>query len=508
MPSLFKSHNDRMIQEAGARFTPNNDADAPNLKIESLYSAVQGLLRTDAAFANIENLASSHDDKWSNVESLLHSKITARDHQPGQISAILRSIDRNEIGAATNAAKAIKMPLKVALTANRNMNGIIHNKISKTKNNDDNLQRKRRDLNQYYDINQEVGEHLESPEYRLLDSNLLLVTGEWGTGKTHTFCDLTRHLTEQGHIVNFSLAKNFTGENPLEDIAQSSGIESFATLCETANRAAVLGQRAVIIIDGINEGNRTFWSNAVLNIVTIAQRFPFVGFILTYRTPFQEIIIKKHVLKKFVLVNHHGFSEEQTYDAQKTFFKFYEVPLPEVPLLAEEFARPLTLKLICQTIASFSARKRKNWMAGISNGQIGMTAILEDFIVHTGRAAEQELGLVGKFCWGLIKGDKRIADPDLQGLAPLMARTELEYVSLDACKNIIRAHLGAARTHLDETLYGLLTANGVLVEDVIRSYEEGRESSSVVVRLPYQRFSDHIIARYLLTEYPLCPYRS
>jgi len=209
----------------------------------------------------------------------------------------------------------------------------------------------------------------------------------------------------------------------------------------------------------------------------------------------------KHPGSAGTIAINSGF-DDQEFDAQAAFFQYYQLPLPEVPLLDREFSRPLTLKLICQSLQSLSGKKLAKGFAGIASGQRGMTFVLESFVNRVGQPIEHEFGLQDKGCWILLKGDDQFADKRIAGFAPCMAANLRGYVLPSEADRIVAASLPSLRPAQRRQLLEAMRTNGLIEEDAIwYSTRSGQHKSRVVYRLPYQRFSDHLIARHLLKAY-------
>lgn len=212
-------------------------------------------------------------------------------------------------------------------------------------------------------------EYIQSPAFKVLFDPKLLVSGEWGTGKTHLLCDVTQERISRNQATVLVLAKNFEGCVVAEICsriqAELTAAEVFDRLGELANESA---GRTVLILEGVNEGRRREWRNAVTALQLLLADRPNIGLIVTCRTPFEPIVIDPKDLEKFHKVVHYGF-DDQEFDAQAAFFQYYNLPLPEVPLLDREFSRPLTLKLICQSLQSLTGKKLAKGFAGIASGQ-------------------------------------------------------------------------------------------------------------------------------------------
>lgn len=345
-------------------------------------------------------------------------------------------------------------------------------------------------------------EYAKSASFKLLFDPSLLIRGEWGTGKTHFLCDVTSERLANGSPTVLVLAKNFEG-HVLADLCARLGApasinERFAEL-EDAGRGAK--GRTVFIVDGVNEGRRREWRQAIRTLLLLVADHPNVGLVVTCRTPFEAMAIEKTDLEKFHRLRHSGF-DDQEFDAQAAFFQYYQLPLPEVPLLDREFSRPLTLKLICQSLQSLSGKKLAKGFAGIASGQRGMTFVLESFVNRVAQPIERAFGLQDKGCWILLKGDDRLADKRVSGFAPCMAAKFRGYVLPSEADRIIGASAPALRPVQRRQLLEAMRTNGLIEEDVIwYSTRSGQYKSRLVYRMPYQRFSDHLIARHLLKAY-------
>ena len=347
-------------------------------------------------------------------------------------------------------------------------------------------------------IVREEKDYIQSPAFKVLFDPNLLVSGEWGTGKTHLLCDFTQDRIGRDQATVLVLAKNFQGSVVAEICSR---IETGHTAAKVFDRLEELAyetkERAVVILDGVNEGRCREWREAVTTLQALVADRPNIGLIVTCRTPFEPIAIKQKDLEKFHKLMHLGF-DDQEFDAQAAFFQYYNLPLPEVPLLDREFSRPLTLKLICQSLQSLTGKKLAQGFAGIASGQKGMTYVLESFVNHVGEPIERQYGLRAKGCWGLLKGSDQIADRRLAGFAPCMAANLRDYVRPSEADRIIAANYPALRPAQRRQLLDVLRTNGLIEEDTVGYSTKSGFKSRIVFRLPYQRFSDHLVARHLL----------
>lgn len=494
------------IRQAGQRYTPGIDPQAPNLRIESLFTAIENVACGARALARFQSILHAFSEAWDRAKhysqrsdalqvraddahaflSTMMDRLRARDAKAGEEwlnrlsgieSELLEDIAHwREEEAKLQPADGDSGYSSARNTIRSNMNAIYR----------------------CLTIVRDEKEYIQSPAFKVLFDPQLLVNGEWGTGKTHLLCDVTQDRIGRCQNTVLVLAKNFQGCVVAEICARIEAghttVEIFDRLEEFSNETA---ERAIIILDGVNEGRRREWREAITTIQALVADRPNIGLIVTCRTPFESIAIEQKDLEKFHKITHLGF-DDQEFDAQAAFFQYYKLPLPEVPLLDREFSRPLTLKLICQSLQNLTGKKMEQGFAGIASGQKGMTFVLESFVNRVGEPIAREFGLRSKGCWELLKGDDQIADKRLAGFAPCMAANLRGYVRRSEADRIIAANYPALRPAQRSKLLDVLRTNGILEEDAVWYSTKSGFKSRVVLRLPYERFSDHLIARHLL----------
>ncbi|MYA67891.1 MAG: hypothetical protein F4Y22_11655 [Gammaproteobacteria bacterium] len=494
------------IQQAGHRYTPGLDPQAPNLEIESLLTAIENVACGTGARKRFESALNAFSEAWDHAKhcSQRPSEIQQRvDEAQTFLSPMMDRLRMRDAGAGEEWSKILS-GIESDLFADRDHWRAEEAKLEPTSQADgfssthNDFRANMHAIRQCLAIVQAEKEYIQSPAFKVLFDPNLLISGEWGTGKTHLVCDFTQGRIGCSLVTVLVLAKNFQG-NVVAKIcsrigAKLTAVNVFDRLAELAKKT---GERAVVIVDGVNEGNRSEWKKAVTTLQALVADRPNIGLIITCRTPFEPIAIKQQNLEKFHKVTHLGF-DDQEFDAQAAFFQYYKLPLPEVPLLDREFSRPLTLKLICQSLQSLSGRKLAQGFAGIASGQKGMTFVLESFVNSVGKPIEHEYGLRTKGCWGLLKGSDQIADRKVAGFAPCMAENLRGYVLRSEADRIIAAHYPDLRPAQRRNLLEVLRTNGLIEEDAVWYSTRSGAKPRIVFRLPYQRFSDHLIARHLL----------
>jgi hypothetical protein len=509
----LKKYNLSEIASAGPRYTPGQEKNAPNLHIQGLEDALDAL-----------SLSKDFRKRLRGLAKLIAKALEESTHQVGQLfkgkkrsPLYLKNLIEKLSEANPQDAKSLIKEIKVVIET---INKTIRKRVDKLFE----LERKEREkkreqtasdtephshdsghdyersrLMRFEENIGDVVSYFYSAAPDLILNNCALLLGEWGTGKTHLLCDFVKRLTENGHYCVFSIAQNFPlNTDPIEAICQRSKLSK--NMSELLSYMEKSGQenkcRSLLIVDGINEGDREEWKSAVDKLYKSISSIQHVGLVLSCRTPFQKLIFNKRILRRYKAFFHQGFSEIE-FEAQEEFFKYYKIPFPEVPLLSDEFSRPLTLKLICKALENLTTSKKKSTFAGIASGQKGMTYILEKYIQDLGEPIEKNFKLPGKFCWTFLKGTTKTKDGSEDGIAVRMAKDQKEVLSHEGALEII---LNVTKWESKDKAKKFLKAivhSGILFEHFIW-IDSGYVDA---IKLPYQKFSDHIIARHLLGRY-------
>ena len=187
---------------------------------------------------------------------------------------------------------------------------------------------------------------------RTVNSDLLIVTGKAGSGKTHLLCDVATQRLAQGSPTVVLMGQQFTTTEPPWIQARSQldlaglSAEQFVGALEAAAQAA--GSRALFMIDAINEGEgQVIWPSHLADLLTHLKASPWVGVVLSVRSPFADHIVPDPVRDTAHEVEHHGFADDP-YTAVERFCEYYNLDFPATPLLRHEFSNPLFLKTLCE----------------------------------------------------------------------------------------------------------------------------------------------------------------
>lgn len=193
----------------------------------------------------------------------------------------------------------------------------------------------------------------------LYEQPYLLVHGGWGMGKSHALASIVEQRNEKNLKSLLFLGQQFTSDkSPEQQILDILGVKcSFLDILEGLNCIGEQkNQRVLIIIDAINEGNgKEIWNNHLANLINLISEYEYLGVILSVRSTYLELFDEqiKIVNDKLTLCKIEGFEINQN-EAIKSFFEYYKLNIPTIPLLSQEFSNPLFLSIFSQTYKNAS----------------------------------------------------------------------------------------------------------------------------------------------------------
>ena len=325
--------------------------------------------------------------------------------------------------------------------------------------------------------------------HSLANSQLLLLRGDGGTGKTHLLCDFaTRRV--QAHLPTLLMMgeRFLSGDDPWTQLLQQLDLtqcsaEEFVGALESAAEAS--GCRALVMlvmIDALNEGNgRKIWPAHLPSFLARLEKSPWIGVVLSVRSSYEEVVIRESVREKAAIVTHHGFTGHE-FDATRIYFAHHGLESPSTPILQPEFSNPLFLKAICKGLEGRGEHR-------LPKGFHGITSVFELYLeaIH-GRLWKPESLDYGP--------NDNLVRQALQGLAGRLAEYETRRLPRPEAQTIVNSLLPGR--DYSRSLYAALVAEGILTEDM----ETGScGNPEEMVSITYDRFADHIISDHLLNAH-------
>jgi len=314
-----------------------------------------------------------------------------------------------------------------------------------------------------------------------LSKNVLILEGEAGAGKTHLLCAAAEHRRDAGMPTVLLMGQQCgLSSNPWPQLLEQLSLETmtsdhFIGAMEAAAQTA--GCRALIMIDALNEGRGIdFWFDHIASFLTRVTRSPWISVLLSVRSTYMDSVIPAHVLEQAVRLEHHGFFGNES-EAIKVYFRHYGLELPSGPVLMPEFRRPLFLKTICEGLRDTGQKRMPQGFHGIS-------AIFDLYLDAVNRRVARRTG---------HDPEDNLIRQALERLAKRMYETEQHALSRGEARELVEDLLPDRR--FSDSLFQAMIGEGVLLQVANRSAVRSRQEQ---IRITYERFSDHVIADYLL----------
>lgn len=498
----FEGHIEEAISNAGPRYSPELNVDLP---IARLFD---GLGRKSEFFHRINvlygELKTTHSKTRSRkVPEVVRDQFDSLEENITQLLSILQNIETAEMnlidfGSVTTLAfKSRKVAWKCIqslenfaeerkkeVASSRELEKQSQGQMSQNPPEDFGYE-----IRYLHDLTGRLGNltsFAESNEARLANIPALLLVGEAGTGKTHLFCDIAKHRASLGLPTVLLLGGHFRNQEPWLQIISLTGLtcsrEEFLGALEAAAQAQ--GSRALILIDALNEGEgKKIWDKYIAGMLTTLSRNPWIGMAVSVRTSYERTVIPDELIPaRLVRDVHYGFADHE-YQATRTFFDYYGIVRPSMPLLIPEFQNPLFLKLFCKAL------KNRN-LTEMPTGLQGIVAIFNFFV-------ESVNGKLSKPDYLNFDSRSQIVNKAVEKVAQMMADKGITWLPRGDAQEAIDALL--PREGYDNSLFRHLISEGIFAEDIF--WIEGGSKRCDGIRFSYERFADFLIAKYLLDKY-------
>ncbi len=330
---------------------------------------------------------------------------------------------------------------------------------------------------------------VQSDAVALANKPYLILDGDAGMGKSHLLADVISKRNESGACSLFLLGQHFvTVEDPWTQIKKKLDItfsskEFFGALNAKAEAS---GQRLVLFIDAINEGEgKYFWAEHIRGFIQKLKRHPWLGLVISVRSSYSGLLVSKDLLPNEFInrCTHHGFLDNE-YEASKLFFSNFGIELPSIPLLHPEFQNPLFLLLFCEGLSKAGYSRVPDGLQGISD--------IMGFFVNS---VNQRLSKPNKFDYPI---NINIVEKAINEVISNKANTHTGFISYEdafVALNKLSLNFGLRTGLLDS-----LISEGVFSKNLfwIAAKDEYQEG----IYLSYERFEDQMTAKYLLDTHP------
>lgn len=314
---------------------------------------------------------------------------------------------------------------------------------------------------------------------RVVNRDLLIVTGRAGSGKTHLLCDVATERLAQGFPTVVLMGQQFTTKEPpwiqarsQLDLADLSA-EQFVGALEAAAQAS--DARALFMIDAINEGEgQVIWPPHLADLLTHLNASPWIGVVLSVRSPFADHIVPDPVRDTAYEVEHRGFADDP-YTAVERFCEHYSLDFPATPLLRHEFSNPLFLKTLCEGLHNRGERS-------IPLGSEGIITVFDRHLEAIDATLAAKLD---------YDPHDRIVARSLDSVASELAERGTRWLPKHKARELVDPL--APGTGYSLSLYRALVDTGLLTE-----IPGSNRTDEWSVSFGYEWFADHLIAKHLI----------
>jgi hypothetical protein len=493
----FSARLDEAIRAAGPRYTPEVHVELP------IAEDLDAFGRTQRFFNRVKALSIPVREA---LQTALYSQHSIADAKTSAMTASLSEAIQDLLQAlgATSQVAAGPLPFKSVLekveATNAPVQALAAHLEKLAKGNEaqrpkDEAGHSRYRPNPFQEsgyalrrLERELGQALKALRRadELAGSSTIVLRGNAGTGKTHLLCDVVKRRVEARQPTVLLMGQRFVSSDaPWSQVLQHLDLvglsaEEFIGALEASAQAS--GERALIVIDAINEGKGcTVWPTHLAAFLAQAERSAWLGVVLSVRSSYEDVIIPTEVRDKALLVTHHGFREHE-YDATKTFFVHYGLELPSSPLLAPEFQNPLFLKTLCRGLNEHGHQR-------LPRGFHGISAVFDLYFDAVNARLAQQLGYDART--PLVRRAVDACAAALVGVNERWLRRERAAQVVDAL---------LPNRDFERSLFRGLLVEGILAEDTLLRQETTRHD---IVYVAYERLADHVVAKALLDAVPM-----
>jgi len=496
-------HLSEIKKKAGGRYTPELNVDLP---ISEIF---YGLGRTQEFYTEIRSHLGKFNKRFRYVSSKYENKETQKLYKPFQKSTArliellsqVKEFDNNiipwkSINSQCKKTGDLLWKLLEKLREDKEK-AEQEQKSSEKKDGRSFNERLSSDINDLYQAQREIRffqDLSSSTKAKLSNKPFLLLSGLAGSGKTHLLCDVVEnrfsHTSQLPAVLVFG--EFFVADkDPWTQISDQLDLNlNKSQLLKALNNTGKKSKaRVLIIIDAINETRVPgYWKKNLRKIIDEVKKYSHLSLIVSVRSGFEKEVLTKESEIMFIREEHKGF-EFCEWEAVSKFFKEFNLPLPEIPLLMPEFQNPLFLLLFCKAFQERTSHNRRGKPKQIFRGHEGATYIFESFVDNISKKITKQFKITG------VKAN--IWDFVIEKVAAEMVNLNDDRIPEEKLTDIVKS----CYPQLNHGAFIKELERNLLVVKVPRYAKDSDKYEGFDYRFPFQKFSDHLIGRYLFKKY-------
>jgi len=498
------THLKRIKERAGNRYTPKLNVDLP------IADIFDGISRTENFYISIRKHFGKLNREFSHVSS---------NYENEEIKETCQSLQR-EISHLSELLHKLKeyntndIPWAKINQRAQKAEDIVWKLVDKLREEKKKAEQQRTDdkqegrssaseklgfnIHYLYETQKELRyfeELSSSTKAELSNCPFLLLTGRAGTGKTHLLCDIVEDRITSRQLLPAVLVFGelfATNGDPFAQIISQLGLQlntnQFLRLLNNAGEQS--NCRAILAIDALNETRqRDFWKENLNKTVDEVKKYSNIALVISVRSGFEEEVLTEKQKEVFIHEEHRGFQFRE-WEAVSKFFQEFNLPLPEIPLLMPEFQNPLFLLLFCKAFQRRGKKNNNKKQRQVFRGHEGATYIFETFVDSVSKRISKQFGIDGS-------AGRNIWDTVIEKIAAEMVNQNDDRIPEDQVVAIAKN----AYPSIDHAHFVKELERNLLLVKIPRYSTEKKEYEGFDFRFPFQKFSDHLIGRYLFKKY-------
>jgi hypothetical protein len=325
---------------------------------------------------------------------------------------------------------------------------------------------------------------------KLTNNNFLLISGDAGNGKTHLLVDIYKKRVNQDDkkLTIFAFGEQFINTDDVwKQLFKSLKLNYSSPnkfLFDFSNYAYKTKTNGLIIIDALNESISNYWKHHLPDLLRDIEKYPNLSLVISIRNGYQKGIFSEEIKNKFLEIEHHGYPIDSLWEVSEKYFEHYNIKYQDFPLFTPEFQNPLFLYLFC--VANRNSRLNKEIRKPIGNW---LKSLFETYVIEQGY--EKVLKKLNPNEKERYNGRHSVLWDDIvkKGIAPWMVKNNKKYIPESKLTKIVGQYL----PKYDSNEVIKLLENG----NILNSFKFSTEKEFT---FPFDKFSNHIIVRTLLTS--------
>ena len=200
---------------------------------------------------------------------------------------------------------------------------------------------------------------LSNEEKNLIKNQVLIVTGDMGTGKTQLLANSAKEFLDKGNLALLSLGQMYISDESIEKqfvkcISNYSYSGSLIDILNYMEHYADLHNKySVVLIDAINESfKRVIWKNGINSLISLVSKYKRIRLVISLRNGFEKLTLSEKVISdiksgNIAFIDHKGL-ESNDINSVFDFLSNYDIPVSPEYYLNREMKKPLFLTWFCE----------------------------------------------------------------------------------------------------------------------------------------------------------------